>query len=82
MVWCGMLLWYGMLVWYNVSMLWYMLCYYRIFLGMMLVLEGMVWYVIVCQYGMMLVSQGIVGYDMVYYTCMHDLEVETHINLV
>ena len=34
----------------------------------------------VCQYGMMLVSQGIVGYDMVYYTCMHDLEVETHVH--
>ena len=30
-------------------------------------------YGMVCQYGMMLVSQGIVGYDMVYYTCMHEL---------
>ena len=24
------LVWYGMLVWYDVSMLWYMLCYYRV----------------------------------------------------
>ena len=29
---------------------------------------------------MMLVSQGIVGYNMVYYTCMNDLEVETHVH--
>ena len=58
---------YGMVYQYG------MVCQY----GMMLVC-----YVIVCQYGMMLVSQGIVGYDMVYYTCMHDLEVETHVNLV
>ena len=30
MVWYVELVWYGMLVWYDVSMLWYMLCYYRV----------------------------------------------------
>ena len=27
-----------------------------------------------------MVWYGIVGYDIVYYTCMHDLEVETHVH--
>ena len=30
MVWYVEPVWYGMLVWYDVSMLWYMLCYYRV----------------------------------------------------
>ena len=30
MVWYLELVWYGMLVGYDVSMLWYMLCYYRV----------------------------------------------------
>ena len=29
-VWYVELLCYGLLVWYDVSMLWYMLCYYRV----------------------------------------------------
>ena len=43
----------------------------------------MIWYGILVWYGMLVwYDVSIIGYDMVYYTCMHDLEVETRVTLV
>ena len=60
----GIFVWYGMLV--SQGTIWY--------IGML------VWYDMLVSYGIVGYDVSIVGYDMVYYTCMHDLEVETHVN--
>ena len=69
------------MVWYDVSMLWYVriIGYGVVYqYGMMLVSQGIVGYDMVC-YISMVWYVSIVGYDMVQFTCMHDLEVETHV---
>ena len=71
---CYVMLWYVSIVGYGMVYQYGMVCQYRMMLVCyvmvcydILVLQGMVWYV------------SIVGYGMVQFTCMHDLEVETHV---
>ena len=57
------------MVWYGI-LVWYgMLVWCDVsIIGYCRVWYGMVWYA------------SIIGYDMVYYKCMHDLEVQTHVH--